>query len=79
MIYELNEQQILDLMNKASEMTANKVLTELGLKKELISQREAFRRYGETNVRRWKAEGHVNPVKKGGIIYYKVRITSEVK
>lgn len=72
MIYELNEQQILGLMEKASEMTVTKVLSNLGLIKELISQRESFRKYGETNVRRWRLNGKVNPHKKGGIIYYKV-------
>lgn len=72
MIYELNEHQILSLMEKSAETAVSKVLTELGLKKIWISQREAFRRFGESNVRRWKREGKVNPHKKGGIIYYLV-------
>lgn len=72
MIYELNELQLLSLMEKSAEAGANKVLTELGLKKSQLSQREAFRKFGESNVRRWKREGKVNPHKKGGIIYYLV-------
>lgn len=76
MIYELNDHQILSLMEKSAETAVNKVLTELGLKKSQLSQRESFRKFGETNVRRWKREGKVNPHKKGSIIYYN---TSELE
>jgi len=72
MIYELSEFQILSLMEKSGEIYANRMLAELGLMKSQLSQRESFRKYGETNVRRWKREGKVNPHKKGGIIYYNV-------
>lgn len=72
MIYELSEFQILSLMEKSAETAVNKVLTELGLKKNLISQRQAQLRFGETNVKRWKREGKVNPHKKGSVIYYKL-------
>ena len=59
-------------MEKSAETAVNKVLTELGLKKILISQRQAQLRFGETNVKRWKREGKVNPHKKGNVIYYKL-------
>lgn len=72
MIYELSELQILSLMEKSAETAVNKVLSELGLKKSQVSQREAFKRFGESNVRRWRRDGKVNPVKKGGVTYYQV-------
>lgn len=72
MIYELNEIQMLNLMEKSGEIYVNRMLAELGLMKSQLSQRESFRKYGETNVRRWKKDGKVNPHKKGGIIYYNV-------
>lgn len=72
MIYQLSEFQIRSLMEKAAETAVNKVLTELGLKKTIVSQREAYRKFGSANVTRWQHDGKVNPHKNGGVIYYKL-------
>jgi len=70
MIYEISEYKLAAMLEKATEAGANKILTELGLKKSQVSQREAFRRFGEARVRRWRMDGKIKPVKIGGKIYY---------
>lgn len=72
MIHELSDIQILSLMEKAGETAVSKFCMRQGITKSQFSQREAFKQFGETNVRRWKRDGKVNPHKKGGIIYYQV-------
>jgi len=72
MTYELSDFQILSLMEKAGETAVSKFCMKQGITKSQFSQRAAFNQFGETNVRRWKLAGKVNPHKKGGIIYYQV-------
>lgn len=55
MDYLLSESQILNLCMKASEWGAIKALKNVGLYNDEISQREAFRTYGEANVRTWES------------------------
>lgn len=38
--------------------------------KENISQRQAYEKFGRANVTRWKKDGLVTPVKRGGKIEY---------
>jgi hypothetical protein len=73
MTYEIDNHKLESLLGKAAEMGASKVLQELGLKKSDVSQREAFRRFGEGRIRKWRAEGKVTPVKIGGKIYYNLQ------
>jgi hypothetical protein len=79
MTYEFEENKLASLLQKATEAGAHKVLTELGLKKSQISQREAFRRFGETRVMRWRMEGKIKPNKSGGKIYYSLNDLERLK
>ncbi len=72
MTFEMNEQKLESIVRSASEATANKLMTELGLKKSQISQREAFRRFGEARILRWRGEGKIIPIKTIGKIFYNV-------
>ncbi len=72
MTFEISEHKLESIVKSASEATANKILSDLGLKKSQISQREAFRRFGEGRIMRWRKEGKVVPIKSVGKIYYKV-------
>lgn len=72
MTFEISEHKLESIVKSASEATANKILSDLGLKKSQISQREAFRRFGEGRILRWRKEGKVVPIKSVGKIYYKV-------
>lgn len=38
--------------------------------KEYLSQREAFREFGEANVRRWYKQGKIQPCKRPGKVEY---------
>lgn len=67
---EISEYKLLSLLEKATEAGANKALTELGLKKTQVSQREAYRRYGIGLIKRWRADGKITPVKIGHKIFY---------
>ena len=69
----ISEFMLYEIMLKANETAVSRALIELGLKKGQISQREAFKRFGESNVRRWSRDLKVTPHKKGGIIYYDVQ------
>jgi hypothetical protein len=73
MTYTITEQKLADILERATEAGASKVLTELGLKKSQVSQREAYNRYGKPRVIRWRKNGKINPVKIGGILYYNVQ------
>jgi hypothetical protein len=43
---------------------------------EMISQREAFRRFGRANVERWRKQGKIDPYVRPGKYEYK---TSELR
>ena len=79
MTYEISESKLASMLEKASEASVQKVLSELGLKKSQISQREAFRRFGEARVMRWRKEGKTKPNKSGGKIYYSLTDLERLK
>lgn len=70
MIYEINSYELESMLERASELGAAKICSELGLQKSQITQREAFRRFGESRVLRWKKEGKIVPIKSIRTIYY---------
>lgn len=78
-MFEISEYKLAAMLEKATEAGANKVLTELGLKKSQISQREAYRRFGEARIKRWRIDGKVRPAKIGGKIYYDVQKLEQLK
>lgn len=45
---------------------------------EYLSQREAFKRFGEGNVRRWRQQGKIEPCKRPGKIEYKTSTLKEL-
>lgn len=49
----------------AAEIGARKALEAMGLAKPFLKQREAFRLYGESQVKRWIKEGLIKPIKDG--------------
>jgi hypothetical protein len=79
MTYEISENKLAYLLEKATEAGARKVLTELGLKKSQVSQREAFRRFGEARIMRWRKEGMIKPIKSVGKIYYNLNDLERLK
>jgi hypothetical protein len=50
---------------ESARMGAQIALSKLGLIKDEISQREAYRIFGESNVRSWKNEGLIKRIKIG--------------
>ncbi len=76
---EISEYKLAAMLEKATEAGASKVLAELGLKKSQVSQREAYRRYGEARINRWRQDGKVKPVKIGGKIYYDLQKLDQLK
>lgn len=51
-------------------------LTAISQQPAMISQREAYRQYGRSNVERWRRQGHLHPCKRPGKIEYQ---TSELR
>jgi hypothetical protein len=45
---------------------------------EYISQREAFRIFGQGNVRRWYKQGKIQPCKRPGKIEYPMKVLREL-
>ena len=72
MTYQISEHKLAAIIERAVEAGTGKILTELGLKKSQISQRETFRRFGAPRVKRWREKGLIVPVKIGNKIYYDV-------
>lgn len=70
MIYSIPSYQLAEMLERAAEAGANRVLEAQGMIKSQVSQREAYRRYGETKINRWRMDGKITPTKIGGIIYY---------
>lgn len=59
-VYELKT-----MLRDIAELTANSLASKLGHQKDEISQREAFRIFGEANVKRWVQIGAVTRIKIG--------------
>jgi len=79
MTYEISENKLSNLLEKASKAGARIALTELGMTKSQISQREAFRRFGEARIMRWRKEGMIKPIKSVGKIYYDLNALDRLK
>lgn len=60
-----SETEFRNALVDAAELGAKKALTEAGILRPFISEREAFRLYGEAVVRRWVEEGLVHPKQDG--------------
>ena len=60
----------METVKRAAEAGANRVLEAQGLIKTQVSQRQAYIRYGETKINRWRLDGKITPTNIGGIIYY---------
>lgn len=41
--------------------------------KEMISQNEAYRRYGRAQIEKWKAQGRLTPILQSKRIYYRTK------
>ena len=41
--------------------------------KDMISQNEAYRRYGRAQIEKWKQDGRLTPTLQGNRIYYKTK------
>mgnify|MGYP001151303721 CR=1 FL=1 len=58
--------QLKNMLQTAAEMGATIALKKAGLKaKDEISQREAYRRFGESKVKVWRTRGLIKRVKEG--------------
>ena len=45
---------------------------------EYLSQRKAFKKFGEGNVLRWERQGKIEPCRRPGIIEYKTATLKEL-
>lgn len=59
------ELKTMRLMIEAGKIAAMETLREAGLYKDEISQRDAFRQFGEANVRSWESLGECKSIKIG--------------
>lgn len=66
------------LLLEAGKIAALETLKEAGLYKDEISQREAFREFGEANVRTWESLGECTSIKIGSrnskIVYSRIEL-----
>lgn len=69
---ELSRIELDKLLQRSAEIGANRVLVEMGIKSNKISQNRAFARFGQGNIRRWREDGRITPVKQGGKIFYDI-------
>ena len=61
---EIEEKKLRRMLDAAAELGAMSALKKAGImQKDEISQREAYRRYGEAKVRYWNHTGRVKSVK----------------
>ena len=58
--------QLKNLCMDMASLGAANFLKEIQPVKDLISQREAYRQFGETRVKRWKEQGKIVPERNGG-------------
>ena len=66
----LSHHDLVSLLQTAAEAGAAKVAAMFKPSEDLISQREACRRYGRGTVERWVREGKVSPRRVGGKCLY---------
>ena len=65
MYLPLTEIEYRNALIDAAEIGAMKALESIGISKPFLKQREAFRLYGEGQVKRWIKEGLIKPIKDG--------------
>jgi hypothetical protein len=70
MTFNIPAYELAEMLERAAEAGANRVLEAQVLIKTQVSQRQAYIRYGETKINRWRLDGKITPTKIGGIIYY---------
>lgn len=69
----------LDKFVSAVAFKLAKILKESESDDEYISQRKAFKRFGEGNVRRWRKQGKIEPRKRPGLIEYHTATLKELQ
>lgn len=63
---EIADYKLQKMLTAAAELGAINALRKAGImQKDELSQREAFRRFGEANVRRWRLMGKLKRIKLG--------------
>lgn len=62
---QLNPHQLKMLLQSAAEVAVASYRAQLDPKGDMLSQREAYARFGEGRVKRWKAEGKATPRRMG--------------
>ncbi|MBS4060280.1 MAG: hypothetical protein KG029_07780 [Bacteroidetes bacterium] len=63
---EIADYKLQKMLTAAAELGAINALKKAGImQKDELSQREAFRRFGEANVRRWRLMGKLKRIKLG--------------
>lgn len=62
---EISRHELRELLKDAAELGGLKALIAAGQIPEMISQREAYRLYGEAAVKRWVSEGLIKRHKDG--------------
>ena len=65
-VVTITQGELVRLIQTAAEVGAAKVAAMLKPSEDLISQREAWSRYGRGTIERWVSEGKVTPRRVGG-------------
>lgn len=65
MILPKTETEYRNALIDAAELGAKKALQDAGVIKPFLKLKEAYRLYGESQVKRWLKEGLINPIKDG--------------
>lgn len=79
MTYYISEQRLTDIVQAATDASVKKILSELGLKKTEISQREAYSRFGRANINRWLKSGKLVPARRGKTLWYDTTLLEILK
>jgi len=67
---EITSQKLQEIITVTAELTAKKVLRDLGLTKKNITQNQAEKIYGRKNIAIWRESKDIKPVKIANRIYY---------
>ncbi|MEI8049048.1 MAG: hypothetical protein WCI92_16820 [Bacteroidota bacterium] len=62
---ELNLLEQKNMMIESAKIGVQLALDKFGTLKDQISQREAYRLWSETRVKKWVSDGLITPIKKG--------------
>lgn len=72
MFFEISEEKLEQLLEIAAERGALSAIEKTRVRKTHVSQREAYRMCGISNISRWRREGKIKPTKKGKMVLYPV-------